>query len=330
MRMYRKLYSVFMLSAIIAVAIGTAVATAGSPSVVAVFGPSLGQLPESVTADAEGNFYLSMANTVQKLTPDGTLSLLAQLPIPSGTFALGVKFGPDGDLYVASGGFSPAQDASYVFRISSTGAVTPFVHLDPTGFPNDLAFDNDDNMYVTDPFLGRIWKVDPAGQASVWSADPLLQGNAANPVFVIQEFGADGIAFDHSKENLYVGNLDYGTIVRIPVQPDGSAGTPQVWVSDSRLVGCDGIAFDKHDNLYVAVNGQDQVARIDVHGNVELVAIGAPLDSPSSLVFGQKGADKKNLYISSFAIRRAFGLKPGTPQPNLLKLEVQFGGLAIP
>src|SRR5262250_2239940 len=109
MGMYRKLYSVFVLSALITVAVGAAVATPSSLSVVAVFDPSLGQLPESVTADAEGNFYLSMANTVRKLTPDGTLSLFAQLPIPAGTFALGVKFGPDGDLYVASGGFSPAQ-----------------------------------------------------------------------------------------------------------------------------------------------------------------------------------------------------------------------------
>jgi sugar lactone lactonase YvrE len=110
-------------------------ATPGNLSLVASFDPSLGQLPESVTADAEGNFYLSMANTVHKLTPDGELSLFAQLPIPPGTAALGVKFGPDGQLYVASGGFSPLQDASYVFRVSSTGTVTPFVHLDPTGFP---------------------------------------------------------------------------------------------------------------------------------------------------------------------------------------------------
>ena len=327
--MYRKLYSVFMLSAIIAVAIGTAVATAGSPSVVAVFDPSLGQLPESVTADGEGNFYLSMANTVQKLTPDGTLSLFAQLPIPSGTFALGVKFGPDGDLYVASGGFSPAQDASYVFRISSTGAVTPFVHLDPTGFPNDLAFDDDDNMYVTDPFLGLIWKVTQAGHASVWIEDPLLHGNPTHPALLIHQFGADGIAFDHSKQNLYIGNLDYGTIVRIPVQPGGAAGTPQVWVSDTRLLGCDGIAFDKHDNLYVAVNGQDQVARIDVNGTVEIVASGFPLDAPSAFVFGNV-TDRKSLYISSFAINRALGTQPGTPHPSLLKLEVPFAGLAIP
>ena len=77
--MYRKLRSMFVLSAIIAVAVGTAMATSDNLSVVASFNPSLGQLPESVTADAEGNFYLSMANTVHKLTPDGALTLFAQL-----------------------------------------------------------------------------------------------------------------------------------------------------------------------------------------------------------------------------------------------------------
>lgn len=39
-----------------------------TPAVVASFDPAQGQLPESVTVDSDGNFYLSMSNTVQKLS----------------------------------------------------------------------------------------------------------------------------------------------------------------------------------------------------------------------------------------------------------------------
>lgn len=299
-------------------------------SVVASFDPSRGQLPESVTADGDGNFYFSMGNTVQRLAPGGQLSLYAQLPISASANAGGVKFGPDGALYVTSAAFDPSLDAAAVYRVSAAGAVTQLAHLDATGFPNDLAFDSDGNTFVTDPFLGQLWKIDCRGRASVWLQHPLLAGNAQSPALVIHPFGVDGIAFDKDKRNLYVGNFDNGAILRIPVGPWGQAGAPQLLASDARLRGADGLAFDKKGDLYVAVNVQDQVAKVDSAGTVSVVAQGSPLDGASSLVFGMKGSDKKNLYVANFAISRAFGLQPGAPHPSLAKLPVQFGGQAIP
>jgi len=300
------------------------------PQIVASFDASQFQLPESVTLDRAGNFYFSMANTIQKLTPDGQLSLFAELPIPQSSFALGVKFGPDGYLYAVSGSFNPADNAAYVFRIDGTGEAAPLAHLDPAGFPNDLAFDGDGNTYVTDPFKGQIWKIDPNGHSVVWLQHPLLEGDPDNPVLVGHWFGADGIAFHKKKSTLYIGNIDSGAIIRVPVLPNGEAGAPNVWVQDERLKGNDGLAFDKSGNLYVAVNGQDALAVIDKNGHLSLLAQGAPLDGPSSLVFGKKGDDKKTLYIASFAISRALGAQLGTPHPNLSKIDVNIGGLPIP
>lgn len=329
--MNRTLISTLLLSALFACAPAPTWAGGGPTlSFVASFNPALGQLPESVTLDAAGNFYLSMANTIQKLTPDGQLSLFAQLPIPQGAFALGVKFGPDGELYAGSGGFDPGQDAANVFRISADGTVTTLAHLNANAFPNDLAFDAAGNVYVSEPFLGKVWKITPQGSVSDWAVDPLLAGNPANPALLVHQFGADGIAFDKGKNNLYVGNLDAGSIVRIPVNADGSAGTPEVWVADARLKACDGIAFDEKGDLYVAVNGQDQLVKIDKHRAISVIAVGAPLDGPSSLVFGNKGKDRQNLYVSSFAINRALGTQAGVPQPNLLKLPGNTPGLPIP
>lgn len=307
-------------------------------AVVASFDPSQGQLPESVAADDRGNFYFSMGNTVQRLSASGQLSLYAQLPTSASSNSGGVKFGPDGALYVTSAAFDPTLDAAAVYRVSPRGQVTQLAHLDATGFPNDLAFDDDGNTFVTDPFLGQLWRIDCQGQASVWLNHPLLAGNPQNPALIVHSFGVDGIAFDQDKRNLYVGNFDQGSILRIPVSRSGQPGTPQIFASDARLRGADGIAFDKKENLYVAVNVQDQVAVIDKRGAVSLVAQGGPLDGPSSLVFGtgggndqgRHGDDKKTLYIANFAISRAFGLQPGTPHPSLAKVPVPNAGLAIP
>ena len=124
---------------------------------------------------------------------------MASLPTPVGTFATGVKFGPDGALYVASGSFDPTLEVAGVWRVSpTTGGVTLVANLAAGGFPNDIAFDRSGRIYVTDSFFGRIWRIDQAGNASVWLSHPALNGNPSAPVLVIHAFGANGITFDRA------------------------------------------------------------------------------------------------------------------------------------
>lgn len=311
----------------------SAAAEASDPSVVVTLDPSQGQLPESITIDRDGDIYLSMSTSVWKVIPDGHHApvLFATLPIPvaasPSTFSLGLKFGPDGYLYAASGGFDPSFDASHVWRISPAGQVQEYAHLDPNGFPNDLAFDDRGNLFVTDPWLGVIYKIEPHRAPRVWLSNPLLVGDSVNPVFGFHAFGADGIAFDAHKRNLYVGNLDNGQIVRVEVGCFGEPGAVSLFASDARLRGADGIAFDRRDNLYVAVNGQNQIATVAPDGTVNVVSTGPLYDSPSSVVFGTDG-DSRTLYISDFAIAAA--LSGGTPHPALLELPVRYPGLPLP
>lgn len=305
---------------------------AASLTVIAPLDPSLGQLPESITADDAGDVYLSMSNIVWKVHPDGrhAPAPFATLPVPAdgATFSMGLKFGPDGYLYAGSASFNPANDASHVWRISPSGQVSEYAHLDPNGFPNDLAWDDHGDLYVTDAWLGVVYKIDAPGHASVWLSDPLLDGDPAHPAFGFHAFGVDGIAFDTNKKNLYLTNLDYGEILRVPIDKHGDPGDVTVYAGDARLVGADGIAFDKDENLYVAANVQNQIAVVDRHGRVSLAAQGGPLDGPSSLVFGTKGCDKKTLYVASFAIGSALG--GGVPHPALLSMPAPHGGLSLP
>lgn len=292
------------------------------------FDPGAGELPESIALDEAGNIYLSMSDTVRKIATDGTMTTFGTLPIDA--FALGVQVGPDGCVYTASTSLNPAVEGAFVWRMCEAGQVEVFAELDHSGAPNDLAFGRYGSLFVTDTALGRIWKVTPDGNASVWLDDPLLDGIPDDPILQFAPIGADGIAFDWAKRNIYVTNLDHGCIVRIRMRWDGSPGQARNFTCDPALVGADGIAFDAAQRLYVAVGSQDQLVRVGWWGQVEIVEEGGLLAGPSSVAFGTTPEDKHSLYITNLDFLKAFGFVPGTPEPGLLRKPVFVPGIPLP
>lgn len=282
-------------------------------------------IPESVTTDDGGNLYVSVGNTVQVRAPGGAFGVFGTLPLPIA--ALGVKVGPDGCVYNASTSLS-ATPGAFVWKLCGAGSVEAFAELDQAGAPNDLAFDDDGSLFVTDPLLGEIWRIDEGGNAEVFLQHPLLAGNPADPALIFRQVGVNGIAFDKRHRNLYVSNTDQGSILRIDMR--GHTHTPVVFAQDSRLRGADGIGFDASGELFVAVNKSDTLVAIDGRGRLRVVASAGALDAPSSVVFGATHRDKHTLYVMSSAFSRTLGFQAGTPAPALLTLRVATTGLPIP
>jgi sugar lactone lactonase YvrE len=140
------------------------------------------------------------------------------------------------------------------------------------GLWNGLAFDRRGNLYVSDSGGGAIWRLEEDGNFTMWSDSTLLKGTtAAGPCGLVHPavpsfgpLGANGIAFNKHGDML-VANTDFGEIIRIPTNRDGSAGTARVFAGPScSLWGADGVAVDRVDNLYVAANSKGQIDRVDV------------------------------------------------------------------
>jgi sugar lactone lactonase YvrE len=278
-------------------------------------------LPESIAIDHDENMYLSMpfAGQIVKVTPEGTQTTIAVFP-PT-VNPLGVRLDHEGNLFVAVAG-------SGIWKLPAGGGSAQQLVNQPALW-NGLAFDHRGNLFVSESGGGAIWRLAKDGAFVVWSTSALLQGTT-NPgpcglvhpaVPSFGPLGANGLAFDKHGD-LFAANTDQGTIVRIPLNSDGTAGTASVFAGPScDLWGADGMAFDNQDNLYVAANAKGQIDRVDTAGNVHVLVAGDPLNFPSDLAFGTGRGKRKQIFITNFA---AFPTSSGAP--GVLKMDVVVPG----
>jgi sugar lactone lactonase YvrE len=190
-----------------------------------------------------------------------------------------------------------------------TGASPVFTSIPESGGLNALTFDEAGNVYISDSFLGIIWKTGPSGgTATAWVTNPALLG----PQDGIPPFGANGLAFD-SKGTLFVANTAMDWIVEIPVA-NGAPGTPAIFTNS--INGADGLIIDANDNLWVAANQADEIVVVDPAGTAiakrgDFDGI-SPEGTPRGLLFPASPVFYGEfVYVTNLALDlRQFGLPP--------------------
>jgi sugar lactone lactonase YvrE len=288
--------------------------------IVAAFDPAAGELPEGLALYG-GDAYVGFApaSRVVRVTDEGDVSEYGTWPAldPEGGFLAGMVFNGAGDLFGALFSTTPGVASGiYVLRAGQPRAEL-FAQDPALVFPNDLELDDAGRMYVSDSAAGGIFTVEEDGAMAPWYAGPSLVGDpaACPPQQLDFPVGVNGITLRDGF--VYGVNTDFGTVFRIEVAPDGSAGAFEILVGpDCELAGLDGLVIDDEGQLLIAVNKQDQMMRISPEGVVEILADGSILDNPASLKIDPSEAPP-GLYVTNFGIITA--TQGGTPQVGLLR-----------
>jgi sugar lactone lactonase YvrE len=191
---------------------------------------------------------------------------------------LGLAFTPETPprLVVADQGSAQV----WALNTAGTGSVTASVVMtipqanQANSFLNAITFDASGRIYVSDSGNGTIWRAtlqpNMSVQATAWigpAGDPqgLLAAPTAGGRLSPTCCGANGIAFSNGGTRFFVANTGFRNIIQIPVNADGTAGTPFILVTG--INGPDGIAVQKAGTaagrLWVAANQSDEIVVID-------------------------------------------------------------------
>jgi sugar lactone lactonase YvrE len=277
--------------------------TLSSPRVVAHFNLSAGQTPEDLAVEPDGSADISFseADEVARVTLDGRVTVLGRLPQtgacapnPIG-LSLGLVRELDGTLFLVN---CTGDANTGVWRIIPGLAPVQIASLPANSFPNDMAFDPfHGQLYIADSALATVWRVPVAGGTPVaWVSDAAL----AKTSFI----GANGIAVHGGA--VWVSNTDMGTIARIPIQPDGTAGPVQTAVTG--LAGAiDNFIFVPGTDLILAALVVANEVVLIQNGQAHPLLTGADgLSNPTSLA-----VQRDTLYVGDGAVA-------GGGDPNLL------------
>ncbi len=227
------------------------------------------RLPTGIAFDAEENLYIANygLGTITKIAPDETRSTFASgLNGPTG-----ILFDDEGNLIVANGGF-PTYANNYIAKISPDGNVTTIVASDLLVGADGFTKDEEGNFYVSNFADGKIHKVTPSGEISLFAELP-NDGDAS----------ANWLAYSNGL--FYCASQRRDIIYKIDLEGNVSefAGSGQRGGDDGTILSAtfdrpNGLAFSvTGDTLFVSessvnrirmITGMDQIT--DISENVSL------------------------------------------------------------
>lgn len=269
--------------------------TAGKgPSVVTVLKRGNGDLVAEIPIEGENTAFEHALSGITADDDGALYALSTQLGV--------VRIERCGPTYTQSIYAGALPDLPVCTPAGPTPCSPTFADLPPIS--NELTFDADGALYITDSLQATIFRVAPGGgDPEVWFQSPLLAGSLAAPL----PFGANGIQISPERDALFVtvtfDALDpsRGHVYRIPLE---APETMELFHTFEGGVIPDSLVFGASGRLYVSLAGAHQIAVLDPDGEEVRRITGPngsaiPFDGPATMAFDHA---RKSLLVANHAI----------------------------
>ncbi|HEY9626157.1 MAG TPA: hypothetical protein V6C84_02560 [Coleofasciculaceae cyanobacterium] len=279
---------------------------------------------ESIAISPDNTLFITshLEGKVLRIEPEG-------VPIVHGTIAgkaAGLAFAADGRLLLTAWN---AENVPTVFVVSPQGEATVLVSMPDAVFLNGLtpfksdSFQDDkaDRYLIADSYRGAIWELNATEQTvRIWLEHPDLARSSPD-----QEFPAvNGLKI--YGDVLYASNTAKMQLVKIPIQPNGEPGEPEIFLQPINL---DDFAFDQEGNLYGTTHIYNSVVKILPDGSVTTIAQAEQgVTGSTALAFGKGEGDRTSLYVvtnGGMSFPPPTGLEPA----KVVRLEVGNAGYPL-
>jgi len=237
--------------------------------------------PESLTSTKNGTLYFGSLglDSVYRAAPTVSKATVWIQPKANGLqTVLGVFADePAGTLWVcvsAAGGRGGAplvgETALKAFSLKDASFKASYA-FPGNGLCNDIAVAKDGTVYATDTTGARVLRLKKGASAlDVWAADPMLLG------------AADGVAL-LADGSVYVNSVGQGTLLRIPVKADGSAGPITKLETSRPLQSPDGMRSVGSKTMLL-VEGAGRLDEVTINGDkAEIKVLKEGLTGPTAV-----------------------------------------------
>jgi hypothetical protein len=235
--------------------------------------------PESITAAPDGGLILgsssrpvifraakgeTQAKVFIDLTSEGNFGFLGVLADPATNTLWACQIGP-----AATPGATIRPSTLRSFDLTTGAKKISWKLPGDNSNCNDFSIGPDKALYFSDTMNSRIYRVKP-GQTA---AELYLENRVL--------YGIDGLTFLNGV--LYVNNVFFNNLYRIPMDAAGKAGAPeQIW-PDRPIKGPDGMRA-ANGKLYLAENGNGRASLVTVTGDqAHVVTILDGLTQPTAI-----------------------------------------------
>jgi hypothetical protein len=264
-----------------------------------------GTLLENIAIGPAGDLFVTAidSGTIFRVSPTGVSRVFGQVQGP----LTGLAFDVDGTL-IAAGGAS-----GNIYRFGADGTASLVMNVGGAQELNGVALLSRGTFLVADDSAATVWKIDVhARTALAW-----LTGGMLTPPANGLPIGPNGVKLFRGA--VYISNTGAGTLLRVPLTRDGSAGTPEVYASSFQV---DDFGFGLDGSIFAATQ-TGNIIRLHPNGSRTMLPTGTLGDA--AVAFGRTLFDFRDIYVVNNG--GAFlGLPGGPLAASIVRLDTNVPG----